>query len=338
VGSTLTRFRAVLTAHHLTHGTRELALFVWIGAVLAVAALTGVSWAAGFGAVAHLLVSPAWSWLGIAAAAEVVAYAGYIAAYREVARVERGPRLRIPHAAALVASGFGVFIPRGGFTADFEALELAGCERRDAQRRVLGLGALEWAALAPAACAAAIVLLVRGSRIGDGMTLPWAIAVPLGFAAALVALRWHGRVGTAWWKRPVAHGLEAVSVLRRLGSGRHGVGALAGMCLYYAAEIFALWACLRIFAGHAPSIPAVLIGYATGYALTRRSLPLAGAGAVEALMPFALLWVNVPLAQAVLAVLFYRVVNLWIPLIPALAGLHTVRRRHGDEMLRRAEM
>ena len=72
---------------------------------------------------------------------------------------------------------------------------------------------------------------------------------------------------------------------------------------------------------------AVVVGYATGYALTRRTLPLAGAGAVEALLPFALLWVNVPLAQAVLAVLFYRVVNLWIPLIPALAGRRAVRRR-----------
>src|SRR4051812_50037508 len=111
------------------------------------------------------------------------------------------------------------------------------------------------------------------------MTLPWAIAVPLGFAAALVALRWHGRVGTAWWKRPVAHGLEAVSVLRRLGSGRHGGGALAGMCLYYAAEIFALWACLRIFAGHPPSIPAVLIGYATRHAPPRPPPPPPRAGA-----------------------------------------------------------
>ena len=33
-------------------------------------------------------------------------------------------------------------------------------------------------------------------------------------------------------------------------------------------------------------------------------------------------------AFAVLAVLFYRVINLWLPLIPALAGLRSVRRRH----------
>jgi uncharacterized membrane protein YbhN (UPF0104 family) len=327
-------FGTLLKAHHLTHGPRALVFFVWLGGVFAFAALAGVAWAAGPGDVEQLLAAPAWNWLGIAIAAELVAYIGYIAAYREIARLERGPRLGIPHAAALVASGFGMFIPRGGFTADCEALELAGCDRGDARRRVIGLGALEWAALAPAACVAAIVLLVRGSRIGDGVTLPWAIAVPLGFAAALIALRCRGRLGAARWKRPVAHGLDAAASVHGLLARRHGAGALAAMSVYYAAEIFALWACLRIFAGHAPSIPAVLLGYATGYALTRRSLPLAGAGAVEALLPFALLWVNVPLAQAVLAVLFYRVVNLWIPLIPALAGLRTVRRRHGDDMLR----
>src|SRR4029078_8258039 len=72
----------------------------------------------------------------------------------------------------------------------------------------------------------------------------------------------------------------------------------------------------------------VILGYATGYALTRRSLPVGGAGAVEALLPLSLLWVAVPLAPAVLAVLFSRVINLWLPLIPALAGFRSVRRRH----------
>jgi uncharacterized membrane protein YbhN (UPF0104 family) len=108
----------------------------------------------------------------------------------------------------------------------------------------------------------------------------------------------------------------------------HGVLAFLGMSLYWLGDIFVLWACLRVFLGHNPSVPAVILGYATGYALTRRSLPVGGAGAVEALLPFALLWVAVPLAPAVLAVLFYRVINLWLPLIPALAGLRSVRRRH----------
>jgi uncharacterized membrane protein YbhN (UPF0104 family) len=73
-------------------------------------------------------------------------------------------------------------------------------------------------------------------------------------------------------------------------------------------------------------VPAVVVGYATGYALTRRTLPLAGAGAVEALLPFALLWVGYPLAAAILAVFAYRVFNLWLPLGPAAAALFALRR------------
>jgi hypothetical protein len=99
------------------------------------------------------------------------------------------------------------------------------------------------------------------------------------------------------------------------------------MAVYWAGEVFVLWVCLAVFTGHTPSVTAVVVGYATGYALTRRTLPLAGAGAVEALLPFALVWVGFGLAPAVLAVFFYRVFNLWLPLGPAAAGLYALRNR-----------
>jgi uncharacterized membrane protein YbhN (UPF0104 family) len=116
-----------------------------------------------------------------------------------------------------------------------------------------------------------------------------------------------------------------VALLRRLAQQLrdHGLAAGAGMALYWIADIACLWGCLRAVLGHWPPVAALLIGYATGYALTRRTLPFAGAGAVETLLPFALYWVKIPLAPAVLAVLAYRIFNLWIPLVPALAG-----RRH----------
>jgi uncharacterized membrane protein YbhN (UPF0104 family) len=99
------------------------------------------------------------------------------------------------------------------------------------------------------------------------------------------------------------------------------------MAVYWAGEVFVLWVCLAAFERHTPSVEAVVVGYATGYALTRRTLPLAGAGAVEALLPFALTWVGYGLPAAVLAVFAYRVFNLWLPLGPAAAGLYALRRR-----------
>ena len=73
------------------------------------------------------------------------------------------------------------------------------------------------------------------------------------------------------------------------------------------------------------SFLALLIGYATGYALTRRTLPFAGAGAVEALLPFTLSWAGTPLAAAVPAVVIYRMINLWLPILPATVGLRAIR-------------
>jgi hypothetical protein len=126
--------------------------------------------------------------------------------------------------------------------------------------------------------------------------------------------------------------LDAIWVVRRLIAQprRHGLGLL-GVTGYFAGDIFCLWASVRAFAGSSPTVAQLIVGYATGYALTRRNLPLAGAGAVEALLPFALSWVGVALAPALLAVVAYRLFNFWLPFGPALAGLREVRKHGGAD-------
>jgi uncharacterized membrane protein YbhN (UPF0104 family) len=91
-------------------------------------------------------------------------------------------------------------------------------------------------------------------------------------------------------------------------------------------DIFCLWAALHAFYADTPPVAQLLVGYATGYALTRRALPLGGAGVVEALLPFALGWVAIARAPAVLGVAAYRLINLWLPMLPALAGIPKLRR------------
>ena len=151
---------------------------------------------------------------------EVAAYFGYVVAYREVARAEGGPRLGIGRAGAIVAAGFGVFVIRGGFVVDRHALEAAGLDARQARVRVLGLGALEYAILAPAAALSAVIILARGSTHPSlGFTLPWAIAVPLGFVAAFAALAYRHRVGDQGvWRASLQHALDAVNMLRNLAA------------------------------------------------------------------------------------------------------------------------
>jgi glycosyltransferase 2 family protein len=306
----------------------RITLLIAIAGALSLGACFGVAWAAGFGAVFERLRDIHLWWFAAALGAEAVAYLGYMVAYREVVRVEGGPNLEMPRIAALVSAGFGVFVPRGGFAVDLDAFRKAGLGPRDARARVLGLGALEYAILGPAAAISAGVLLEHGVHTpSPGFTWPWAIAVPVGFVLAFAALRareWFHRKGG--WRALVGHGLDAVHVLRQLVSAPrdHGVAALAGIAVYWACDIFCLWASLQAF--HVSlSVPALIVGYATGYALTRRTLPLAGAGAVEALLPFALGWSGVALAAALLAVAGYRIFNLWLPLVPAALGLPHVR-------------
>jgi uncharacterized membrane protein YbhN (UPF0104 family) len=318
---------------HFDHGAFELALLIAVGAVLAVGTSVAVAWAAGFDEVWRRLLEVRPLWIPIALGGQVVAYLGYMLAYREVARVEKGPEFGMMRLAAVVFTGFGIFVAHGGFSADVVALRGSGMSKRDARARVLGLGALEYVLLAPAACVCAIIILVHGSsKPGIGLTLPWAIAVPLGVVAALLTLRYCSKFVRAkrGWRSLVGHGVEPLLVLRRLArQPLHHGSAFVGMALYWAGDIFSLAAALNAFGSTRPAIAALVIGYATGYALTRRTLPLAGAGVVEALLPFALLWSGATLAAAVLAVFVYRFMNLWLPLIPAVAGVRSLRNAHG---------
>ncbi|HEY2543027.1 MAG TPA: lysylphosphatidylglycerol synthase domain-containing protein [Gaiellaceae bacterium] len=265
-------------------------------------------------------------WFLVAFGAEIVAYLGYVVGYREVSRVEEGPQMNHGRAAAAVAAGFGPFVTGGGFALDLHAFKQTGISDREARVRVLGLGALEYATLAPAACIASIQLLAAGAHTPTmGLTLPWAVAVPLGFVAALWAMGHRQRFrGKGYLKDALAQALESIHVLKCLFARRHLAGP-AGATIYWFGEIVCLWACLHAFAHGAPNVELLLIGYATGYALTRRTLPLGGAGAVEALLPFALSWTGVPLAAAVLAVFTYRVFNFWLPVLPAVVGLRSLR-------------
>jgi uncharacterized membrane protein YbhN (UPF0104 family) len=298
--------------------------------LLALATLFALSEAAGVDRVWDRMQGVHPIWFLVAFGAEIVAYLGYTFGYREVSRVEHGRDMGHGRAAAAVAAGFGPFVTQGGFGLDLHAFKQTGISAREARVRVLGLGALEYAMLAPAACIASIMVLARGGHTPTiGLTLPWAIAVPVGFVAALWAMSHRHRFrGKGYLKDALAQTLESIHVLRCLFARRHLAGPV-GAGVYWFGEIGCLWACLYAFGHHGPNVALLLIGYATGYALTRRTLPLGGAGAVEALLPFALSWTGVPLAAAVLAVFTYRVFNFWLPVVPAVVGMRTLRAADG---------
>jgi uncharacterized membrane protein YbhN (UPF0104 family) len=264
-------------------------------------------------------------------------------AYRSIAGVHGHAPLSLPIVARLVVAGFGPFALGGGFGIDQRALEILHDDKRSARVRVLALGTLEWAVLAPVACAVSIVFLAQGARIMPSLLWPWAVAVPLGFAAAfwVSADSRAERLARIGGRRRewIAQGLEGIGVLHTLvREPRQYLTAWLGTAAYWAADIVAFYGALRTF-GLELGAGKVIIAYGTGYAATRRSLPLGGAGITEALMTYALYWVGARLAPALAAVLAYRAFNFVLVAAPAIVAHHqlgSILNRLERTRLRRA--
>jgi uncharacterized membrane protein YbhN (UPF0104 family) len=269
-------------------------------------------------------------WFAVAFVAEAISFAAYVLAYRGIAHIEGGPQLSIRQSTQLVAVGFGAFLAKGGAALDSKVLTTGDHAQNDdeGEIRVLALDALEHAPLAPAACAAAITLLVQGRRKPPlDFTIPWATLVPLGALLAILGVRYRHRFrGRPGWRGKLGNVLEGIRILFRLvAHWRQHWTALAGASIYWLGDVTCLWASLKPFDA-APGIAPIILAHAVGYVLTRRTLPLAGAGIVEALMPLTLVAAGAPFAGAILGVFTYRIFNLWLPLIPALFALPAARR------------
>lgn len=290
---------------------------------LAIIAVVAMAAAFGFASFAH-----AWShvqpgWLALAICAQPLSFPAYVLSYRTVSRFDDGPRLPLAALLRIVIAGFGPSAAGGGFALDQRALDSLYPGDDKATDRVLGLGALEWSLLAPAAWTSAVVLLAVGDhRVMPSLLWPWAIAVPIGFgigfwAATPQRREWMAsRESRAW--AVIARALAGAAIVASLTRGfRRCWQAWVGATLYWALDVASLYACVRFF-GMSISIGEAVLALATGYALTRRSMPLGGAGITEVLMTLALHWVGLPLAPALAAVVLYRLLNFAVPAGPAL--------------------
>lgn len=307
------------------------AVFLGTGAVLAVGALVAVAWVAGYQDCWAALRQARWKPLAFAPLVLIASHVGYTVSYRAVAKVADGPCLGARDATALVVAGFGPFNPRGGFAVDALGLAGHGMDRSRTTLRVLVLGALEYAVLAPMAWIAALWMVGSHLKVQDGLLPSWTIGVPAGGLLTLAAwLIYRGLRRRRRSTRGDARGFSAIGITLRMAvSWPGGTLAWVGMAVYWVGEIALLGICMAAFGHHNTSAAAVTLAYATGYALTRRTLPLAGAGPVEAILPFALAWVSYPLATAVVAVAAYRVFNLWLTIPPTAVALRRLRRMPG---------
>ena len=140
------------------------------------------------------------TWFAVCFGGQVVAYLGYVLAVRDIARVDGGPMLSLRLSMRTVVAGFGVFAAThaaGGFSVDYWTFRRSGLRRHEAVARVLALGALEYAVLAPAAMICAVVLLFgTGGHVQHAMTYPWLAVDPGLPRRALGELAEAGRRGS----------------------------------------------------------------------------------------------------------------------------------------------
>ena len=266
-------------------------------------------------------ITSIWRLIPVVAGAELLTYPAYMLAFRSIAGMHGHSKLSLPLVARVVVAGFGPFALSGGFGVDKHALEAIDEDERSARVRVMALGTLEWAVLAPITCGVAIWLLVTGANVLPSLLWPWATAVPIGLGFAFWAggrperlaqdrrlLQGLARAGVRGSRRDPNSDPAPAHLLRCLVRVRRSTGWPTWARFYAALRVFGL----ELGPGRA------VIAYSTGYAATRRSLPLGGAGITEVLMTYALYWVREPLAPALAAVLIYRAFNFLLIAVPAL--------------------
>jgi Lysylphosphatidylglycerol synthase TM region len=295
---------------------------------VSVATCVGLSAVAGWHATSERLQHLVWPFLPTAVLAHGVAYSGYLVAHHQVLNRPASRRVSWKAGAQVVVIGFGAWLIGGGFEVDRRALVRVGLTEADAGTSVIALGALELAVLAPAAWVCALVLLASGGVTG-AVTIPWVVGVPVGLTVTVAAaLSQRVRRATTTPPRSRLISIPAgglASMLALVKDPRRAPAALAGVAIYWVGDIVALWAALR-FVSTTIELPRLIVGYATGYVLTRRTLPFAGALITEALLALSLLWVGVPLASAAIAVLVYRLSDFTLTFGAALCAGSAVER------------
>jgi len=183
-----------------------------------------------------------------------------------------------------------------------------------------------------------VAVAVLGTLMATGLVGPprslWLTAAP-GAAAALVivavpALRWIGPVeqpaqagarrALAAARRAVAGGTAEAIALLRSGDLLVVVGAIG----YWAWDNAVLWATFHAF-GDVPPVSIILIGYLIGQLGGLLPIP-GGIGGIDGGLVGTLIVYGAPAAPAAAAVLAYRVILFWLPLLVGGLAFASLRR------------
>ena len=274
-------------------------------------------------------------WILLALGFGVGMFGGYVAMFRGIflragaTRIDWKASYQITMA-GLAASRIFAAGGAGGLVLTAWALRRSGMRKRLVADKTLTFLILTYMPYM-----AALIICGLGLRVGIfkgeapfGLTVvPAIIAVILtaiGVATALVPTdlqrrledfaHRRGRIGRLAQRLANLPAAASAGMRDALAHLRHPDPALGGAIIFWACQVAVLWASFRAF-GDAP--PLALLTEAFFVGMFGNLLPMpGGVGGVEGGMIAALAAFDVDAGQAVVAVLLFRAVTFWLPLIP----------------------
>jgi uncharacterized protein (TIRG00374 family) len=230
----------------------------------------------------------------------------------------------------------------GGIALTYWALRKAGMEaRRATQRMVVFLG-LQYAFYPLAIIVCGILLrtgLVSGKSSVELTIIPAAIAgtiLVLGILVALIPEDFERRIGKwaaghrrAALARRIARGPETVAdglreTFQLIRHPNRGAPAVLGAAGFWATQIAILWASFRAFDVSVP-IAVLVMGFFLGMVANLIPFVPGGVGAVDAGLIGAYVLFGLPKETCFAAVLIYRLIAFWMPLLPGVIAFLQLR-------------
>jgi uncharacterized membrane protein YbhN (UPF0104 family) len=266
-------------------------------------------------------------WLVLGVALEVASCAGYVLMFGPIF-CER-MALRTSVELGLAELGVGSLLPAGGLgglALGVWVLRRGGMPADQVATRSVAFFLIKSGAnFAAVAVVGVVMWLGFGTpSLSPALTiLPavLAIAVMVGIAVLPMFLsRASGDGRAARAARALGCGVSEALRLLRTGNPAIVLGALG----YWAFDNLVLWACFRGFGVHV-ALTVVLMGYLIGQLGGLLPIP-GGLGGVEGGLVGTLVVYGVSVRDAVAAVLAYRVIQFWIPLLLSLPAFVSLQR------------
>lgn len=293
-----------------------------------------------------------WYWVVVAVAFNVAAFGAYVVLFRGIlgGTVPDSLTKRLDMAASYQITMSGLAATRlfsaggaGGIALTYWALRKAGLERRRAACRMVAFLVLQYSIylLALVVCG---VLLRTGVLPGDapagGTIVPAAVAGMALVGIVAVSLipedverrltRYgarHGRVGRLAGRLATGPATVASGVRTAIAYVRHprrGTLAVAGAIGFWAANIGVLWASFEAFGASIP-VAVLVQGFFVGMTANLIPSPAGGVGSVDAGMIAAFVLFGIDGSTVFLAVLSYRLIAFWMPILPGVMAYFQLR-------------